>query len=42
MGKERLRKLGKNEDKEEKPATKRRREYTNLGLDLGERKKQAS
>ena len=35
-GEEQFRKLGEEEDEEE-PATERRREYTDLGLDLGER-----
>ena len=33
-------KIGEEEDDEEKPATERRRKYTDLGLDLGEREKQ--
>ena len=35
-----LGKLGKEEDVEGEPATERRRVYTDLGLDLGERKQQ--
>ena len=34
--------LGKLGDEEEEPATKRRREYTDLGIDLGERKKEVA
>ena len=37
LGEEQLGKLGEEEDKEEEPVTERRREYTNLGLDLGKR-----
>ena len=33
-------KLGNKEDEEKKPETERRREYTDLGLDLGDRKEQ--
>ena len=40
LGEEQLEKLGEEEDKEEEPATERRRDYTNLGLDLGEREDQ--
>ena len=36
-GEEQLEKLGKEEDQEEEPATERRREHTDLRLDLGER-----
>ena len=36
-GDEQLGKLGEEEDAEEKPTTERRREYTDSGLDLGER-----
>ena len=32
--------VGKLGEEEEEPATKRRREYTDLGLDLGEREEQ--
>ena len=32
--------LGGEEDEKEEPATERRREYTDLGLDLGEREEQ--
>ena len=37
MGEEQLGKLG---EEEEEPATERRREYTDLGLDLGKREGQ--
>ena len=37
---EQLGKLGEEEDEKEEPATERRREYTDLGLDLGEREEQ--
>ena len=37
LGKEQL---GKLEEEEEEPAIERRREYTDLGLDLGEREEQ--
>ena len=33
-------KLEEKEHEEEEPATERRREYTDLGLDLGKREKQ--
>ena len=33
-------KLGEKENEKEEPATERRREYTELGLDLGEREEQ--
>ena len=33
-------KLGEEEDEEGEPAIERRREYTDLGLDLGEREEQ--
>ena len=33
-------KLGEEEDEEDEPAIERRREYTDLGLDLGEREEQ--
>ena len=33
-------KVGEKEDEEEEPATERRREYTDFGLDLGEREEQ--
>ena len=39
-GEEQLGKLGKEEDAEEQPATERKRECTDLGLDLGEREEQ--
>ena len=35
-------KLGEEEDEEEKPVTERRREYTDLGLDLGKREEQVA
>ena len=35
-----MRKLGEEEDEEGEPAIERRREYTDLGLDLGEREEQ--
>ena len=35
-----LRKLGEEEDEEGEPAIQRKREYTNFGLDLGEREEQ--
>ena len=34
--------MGKLEEEEEEPATERRREYTDSGLDLGERERRAS
>ena len=37
-----LGKLGEGKDEEEEPATERRREYTDLGLDLGEREEQVA
>ena len=37
LGEEQFGKLG---EKKEEPATKRRREYTDLGFDLGEREEQ--
>ena len=39
-GKETVGKLGEEEDEEGEPETKQRREYTDLGLDLGEREEQ--
>ena len=42
LGEKRLGKLGKEEDEEEEPATERRREYTDLGLDLGKRENSKS
>ena len=33
-------KLGEDEDEDEEPATKRKRYYSDLGLDLGEREEQ--
>ena len=35
VGEEHLEKLGEEEDEEEEPAIEGRREYTDLGLDLG-------
>ena len=35
-------KLGEEEDKEEEPATEPKREYTDVGLDLGKREKQVA
>ena len=35
-------KLGEEENEEDEPATKQRREYTDLGLDLGEREEQVA
>ena len=35
-------KLGEEEDEEEEPATERRREYTDLRLDIGEREEQVA
>ena len=35
-------KLGEEEDEEGEPATERRSEYTDLGLDLGEREEQVA
>ena len=40
MGEKQIGKLGEVEVKEEEPATQRRRDYTDLGLDLGEREEQ--
>ena len=40
LGEEQLGKLGEEEDEEGQPAIERRRECTNLGLDLGEREEQ--
>ena len=37
-----MRKLGEEKDEKEEPATERRREYTDLGLDLGEREEQVA
>ena len=34
--------FGKLEEEEEKPATEQRREYTDLGLDLGEREERVA
>ena len=35
-----MEKLGEEEDREGEPVIEQRREYTNLGLDLGEREEQ--
>ena len=40
MGEEHLGKLEEEENEEDKPAIERRRECTDLGLDLGEREEQ--
>ena len=40
LGEELLAKLEEKQDEEEEPARERRREYTDLGLDLGEREEQ--
>ena len=40
MGEKQLGKLGEEEDNEGERATERRREYTDLRLDLGEREEQ--
>ena len=37
-----MEKLGEEEDKEEEPATERRREYTDLGLVLGKKEEQVA
>ena len=37
LGEEQMGKLGEDKDEEEKPATERMREFTDLGLDLGEK-----
>ena len=42
LGEEQLGKLGEKEDEEEKKATKRNREYTDLWLYLGEREEQVA
>ena len=42
LGEEQLGKLGEEEDEEEEPATERRKEYTDLGLNLGEREEQVA
>ena len=42
LAEEQLGKLGGEEDEEEEPATERRREYTDLELDLGEREEQVA
>ena len=41
-GEEQLGKLGKEEDEKEDPGTERRKEYTDIGLDLGEREEQVA
>ena len=40
LGEEQLGKLGEEEDEKDVPAIKRRRECTDVGLDLGEREEQ--
>ena len=35
-------KLGEEQDEEEEPAIERRRKYTDLGLDVGEREEQVA
>ena len=40
LGEEQLGKLGEEEDEEDEPAIEPKRECTDLGLDLGKRKKQ--
>ena len=40
LGEEQLRKLRVEEDEQEEPAIEPRREYTDLGFDLGEREEQ--
>ena len=40
LGEEQLGKLGKEENEEKEPGTEQRREYIDLGLDLGEREEQ--
>ena len=42
LAKEQLGKLGEEENKEEEPVTERRIEYTDLGLDFGEREEQVA
>ena len=42
LGEEQLGKLGEEEDEEEEPATEQKREYTDLGLDLGEGQEQVA
>ena len=42
LGEEQLGKLEEEEDEEGEPATERRREYTDLGLDLGDREEQVA
>ena len=42
LGEEELGKSGEEEDEEEEPMTERRREYTDLGLDCGEKNEQVA
>ena len=42
LGEEQLGKLGEEEDEEEKPATERRRKYSDLGLNLAREKSKSS
>ena len=42
LGEKQLGKFGEEEDEEEEPATERRREYTNLGLDLCKKEEQVA
>ena len=42
LEKEQLGKLGEEDDEEGEPATERKREYIDLGLDLSERKEQVA
>ena len=42
LGEDQLGKLGEKEDEEENPATERRRKYTNIGPNLGERYEHAT
>ena len=37
-----MRKLGEEEDEEEEPTTEQRREYTDLGTELGDREEQVA
>ena len=42
LGEEQLGKFEKKEDEEEEPVTERRREYIDVGLNLGEREEQVA
>ena len=42
LGEEQLEKLGEEEDEEEEPATERKKDYSDLGSDLGEREEQVA